>query len=35
VILDAPSFVHLMYRPGVDLISRTIVDGRTVYERER
>lgn len=31
VVLDAPSYTHLAYRPGVPLISRTLVAGRTVY----
>jgi len=35
VILNAPSFVHLMYRPGVDLVHSTFIDGRPVYEREK
>jgi imidazolonepropionase len=30
VVLDAPSAAHLAYRPGVPLIARTIVAGRTV-----
>jgi imidazolonepropionase len=28
VVLDAPSFTHLVYRPGVPLIDRTIIGGR-------
>jgi imidazolonepropionase len=28
VILDAPSHTHLVYRPGVPLIHRTIIGGR-------
>lgn len=35
VVLNAPSFVHLMYRPGVDLVASTIIDGNPVYEREK
>ena len=35
VVLNAPSFVHLMYRPGVDLVASTIIDGTSVYEREK
>jgi imidazolonepropionase len=35
VVLNAPSFVHLMYRPGVDLVASTIIDGSPVYEREK
>ena len=34
-VLNAPSFVHLMYRPGVDLVASTIIDGISVYEREK
>ncbi len=35
VVLNAPSFVHLTYRPGVDLVASTIIDGTSVYEREK
>ena len=35
VVLNAPSFIHLMYRPGVDLVASTIIDGTSVYEREK
>ncbi len=35
VVLNAPSFVHLMYRPGVELVHSTFIDGRPVYEREK
>ncbi len=28
VVLDAPSYTHLVYRPGVPLIHRTVVGGR-------
>jgi imidazolonepropionase len=31
VILDAPSYVHLAYRPGVPLVTQTWVAGRRVY----
>lgn len=31
-VLDAPSFVHLAYRPGVPLVSQTWVEGRCVYD---
>lgn len=30
VVLDAPSYVHLAYRPGVPLVSRVWKDGRPV-----
>jgi imidazolonepropionase len=32
-ILNAPSYLHLGYRPGVDIISRVIKAGNTSYER--
>ena len=35
VVLNSPSFVHLMYRPGVDLVASTFIDGSPVYEREK
>jgi imidazolonepropionase len=28
VVLDAPSYTHLVYRPGVPLVARTLVGGR-------
>jgi imidazolonepropionase len=31
VILDAPSYAHLVYRPGVPLIAATIVAGRLAF----
>lgn len=30
-LIDAPSFVHLAYRPGVPLVSETWADGRQIY----
>lgn len=33
VVLDAPSAVHLAYRPGVPLVSRVWRDGRLVLDR--
>lgn len=33
VILDAPNYLHLAYRPGVQLVDQTFVDGKKVYER--
>jgi imidazolonepropionase len=33
VILDAPSYTHLAYRPGVPLVWKTIRGGRTTDER--
>lgn len=32
-VLNAPSYIHLSYRPGVDLIDSTWVDGKNVYQR--
>jgi imidazolonepropionase len=29
-VLDAPSYLHLPYRPGVPLVARTFVAGRPV-----
>ena len=33
VVLDAPSFVHLAYRPGSPLVARTWARGRQVFAR--
>jgi imidazolonepropionase len=33
VVLNAPSYIHLSYRPGVDLVDSTWVAGKTVYQR--
>jgi imidazolonepropionase len=33
VVLDAPSYTHLVYRPGVPLVHRTITAGRPVEQR--
>lgn len=33
VLLDAPSWVHLAYRPGVDLVRQVWRSGRTVHRR--
>jgi imidazolonepropionase len=30
-VLDAPSYIHLAYRPGVPLVRETFVRGRRVY----
>ena len=32
MILDAPSYTHLVYRPGVPLIAVTIEAGETVWQ---
>jgi imidazolonepropionase len=31
VVLDAPSYSHLVYRPGVPLIAATLVAGEAVW----
>ena len=31
VVLDAPSYAHIPYRPGESLASTTIVDGEVVW----
>ena len=33
VVLNATSYIHLSYRPGVDLVDSTWVGGKTVYQR--
>jgi imidazolonepropionase len=35
VILDAPSFAHLGYRPGVDLIQTVMRSGEIIHERDK
>lgn len=35
VVLDAPDYVHLAYRPGVDLVSTVVRSGRVVRSKER
>ncbi len=32
-VLNAPSYIHPSYRPGVDLIDSTWIDGKNVYQR--
>lgn len=32
-VLNAPSYIHLCYRPGVDMIDSTWVAGKPVYQR--
>ena len=32
VVLDAPSHLHLSYRPGVNLVHKTIIKGKVVHE---
>ncbi|MEN9342952.1 MAG: hypothetical protein RIR24_539 [Actinomycetota bacterium] len=33
VVLNAPNYIHLSYRPGVDLVDSTWVGGKNVYQR--
>jgi Imidazolonepropionase and related amidohydrolases len=34
VLLSAPSFRHLGYRPGVDQIQRVVKDGKVIYQNQ-
>lgn len=35
VVLNAPSYLHLAYRPGVDLISETVIAGTSIYRSNK
>ena len=35
IVLDAPSYLHLAYRPGVDLISETFISGTSIYRSNK
>jgi imidazolonepropionase len=35
VILDAPTFRHIAYRPGVDLIQETVISGTSIYRSNK
>ena len=35
VVLDAPSYSYLAYRPGVDLISKTFIAGTSIYRSNK
>jgi imidazolonepropionase len=35
VILDAPSYLHLGYRPGVDLVSEVFQSGKSIYQEKK
>lgn len=35
VVLNAPSYRHLAYRPGVDLVSETVISGTSIYRSNR
>ncbi len=35
VVLNAPSYLHLAYRPGVDLISETVIAGTSIHRSNK
>ena len=35
VILNAPSYLHLGYRPGVDLVSQVFKSGKSIYQEQK
>ena len=35
VILDAPSYLHLGYRPGVDLVNQVFKSGKSIYQEKK
>jgi imidazolonepropionase len=35
VMLDCPSYTHLVYRPGVPLVGATVIAGSVVFSRQR
>jgi len=35
VILNAPSYLHLGYRPGVDLVSQDFKSGKSIYQEQK
>lgn len=35
VVLDAPSFRHIPYRPGVDLVEQTFISGTSIYRSNK
>jgi imidazolonepropionase len=35
VILNAPSYLHLGYRPGVDLVSEVFKSGKSIYQEKK
>jgi imidazolonepropionase len=35
VILNAPSYLHLGYRPGVNLVQQVIKSGKTIYQEQK
>jgi imidazolonepropionase len=35
VILNAPSYLHFGYRPGVDLVSEVFKSGKSIYQEKK
>jgi imidazolonepropionase len=35
VVLNAPSYLHLGYRPGVDLVSQVFISGKSIYQEQK
>ena len=35
VVLNAPSYLHLGYRPGVDLVSEVFKSGKSIYQEKK
>ena len=35
VVLNAPSYIHLGYRPGVDLVSQVFKSGKSIYQEKK
>ncbi|MFM8926888.1 MAG: imidazolonepropionase [Rhodoluna sp.] len=35
VVLDAPSYLHLAYRPGVDIVSESVIAGTSIYRSNK
>jgi imidazolonepropionase len=35
VVLNAPSYLHLSYRPGVDLVSQVFKSGKSIYQEQK
>jgi imidazolonepropionase len=35
VVLNAPSYLHLGYRPGVDLVSQVFKSGKSIYQEKK
>jgi len=35
IVLNAPSYLHLGYRPGVDLVSQVFKSGKSIYQEQK